>query len=118
MSFGIELCSFWTSGTIFFKKIKNWFITSTVDTFRIWASQERSLKWTFGNIIIGNELEQLFIVIIDSLVTNDPVSSIEVTDILIICLFLTDAPTLSKSVGSLLLVWDWDWDEDQSQEKC
>lgn len=100
MSFGIELCSFRTGNTIFLIKIKNGFVTSTINTLRIRSSQEWSLNGTLGNVIIGDESEQLFIVIIDGLVADDPVASIEVTNIFIIGLSFTDTPSLD---GLLLM---------------
>lgn len=95
MSFSIELCSFRTSDTILFIKIEDGFVTSTIDTLRIRSSQERSFNWAFGNVIISDKSKQLFIVIIDSLITNDPIASIEVTDIFIIGLSFTYTPSLN-----------------------
>jgi len=54
------------------------------------------LNGTLGNVIIGDESEQLFIVIIDGLITDDPVASVEVTDIFIIGLSLTNTPSLDS----------------------
>lgn len=94
MSFGIKFCSFGADNTVFLMKIKDGIFTSTINTLRIRSSQEWSLNGTLGNVIIGDESEQLFIVIVDGLVTDDPVASVEVTDIFIIGLSLTNTPSL------------------------
>ena len=96
MSFSIKFSSFRTGNTVFLMKIKDGFFTSTINTLRIRSSQEWSLNGTLGNVIIGDESEQLFIVIIDGLITDDPVASVEVTDIFIIGLSLTNTPSLDS----------------------
>jgi hypothetical protein len=88
MSFRVELGASWARDAIFFVKIKDWSGIFASYTFRIGASEERSLKRTLGNVVIGDEVKEVFIVVIDGLISNDPVGSVEIGNIFVVSLGL------------------------------
>jgi hypothetical protein len=84
MSSRVELSPGWTRDTVFFEEIKDWSGIFALNTFGIRASEERSLKRAFSDVVIGDRIEEVFIVIFDCLATHDPVGSFEVGDVFVI----------------------------------
>ena len=42
---------------------------------------KKGLKRTFGDVIIGDKVEEIFIAVINGLIADDPIGSIEIGDI-------------------------------------
>ena len=84
VSFRVELGSIWTSHTVFLVQVKDWFGVSTTDTLRIRSSQKGCFNGTVGDVVISDELEEIFIVVIDGLVTDDPVGCFKISDVFIV----------------------------------
>lgn len=100
----VESGILWTVYTILYFQIKNWLLTFTINAKRIRISQKWSQNWTLGDVIVGDKREQFFIVIIERLIANDPVTSIEVADILEVCFGITQGKSLFLCNDTLLIV--------------
>ena len=103
VSNGVMFGSVWTGDASFFVKIedRSWIIA--LDTFWFGACQKRGLKRTFGDVIIGDKVEEIFIVVIDGLIADDPIGSIEIGDIFEIGVRIGDSPGGGTSPSSCLL---------------
>ena len=88
MGVRLKLGASWTSNTVFFVKIKDWSWILTGDAFRIGASEERSPERTLGDVVIGDEVEEVFIVVIDCLISDNPVGGVEIGNVFVVGLGL------------------------------
>ncbi len=69
----IQLGTLWAGYAILFVQIKDWSCVGTIDTFRIGPFQEGCLDGAFSDVVIGDELEEILVVIVDGLISDDPV---------------------------------------------
>lgn len=88
---------------VFFVQVKDRSGFCAVDTFGVRSSEEGGLKGTLGHVVIGDECVEFLIVIINSLVADDPIGGVEVGDVFEIGLGFRDSPGGGSGPGCGLL---------------